>query len=116
MAIYSNLVIDQGSTFSADIDVTDSNGDPLLLTGYTVAGQIRKSYSSTTAVDFDPASVYSESGGVVRIGLSATTTNNMKAGRYVYDVEITKTSTSEITRIVEGQVEVRPGVTKANGD
>ena len=52
MAIYSNLVIDQGSTFSADIDVTDSVGDPLDLTGYSVAGQIRKSYASSTAVDF----------------------------------------------------------------
>ena len=113
MAIYSNLVIDQGSTFSADIDVTDSNGDPLVLTGYTVDGQIRKSYASTTAVDFS-GSVYSESNGTVRIALTATQTNNMKAGRYVYDVEITKTSTGEITRIVEGQIEVRPGVTRAS--
>lgn len=112
MAIYSNLVIDQGSTFSADIDVTDSVGDPLDLTGYTVAGQIRKSYASTTAVDFDPAIVQSASNGTVRIGLSATTTNNMKAGRYVYDVEID--NGSAITRIVEGQIEVRPGVTRAS--
>lgn len=113
MAIYSNLVIDQGSTFSADIDVTDSNGDPLVLTGYTVDGQIRKSYASTTAVDFS-GSVYSAANGTVRISLTATQTNNMKAGRYVYDVEITKTSTGEITRIVEGQIEVRPGVTRAS--
>jgi hypothetical protein len=38
----------------------------------------------------------------------------MKAGRYVYDVEITKTTTGEVTRIVEGQLEVRPGVTRAS--
>ena len=109
MAIYSNLVIDQGSTFSADIDVTDSVGDPLDLTGYSVAGQIRKSYASSTAVDFS-GSVYSATNGTVRIQLSATQTNAMKAGRYVYDVEIDNVSLT--IRIVEGQVEVRPRVTR----
>jgi len=113
MAIYSNLSVDQGSTFSAEIDVTDSSGDPLDLAGYTVAGQLRKTYSSTTSTSFT-SSVFSASGGVVKIELNATTTNALKAGRYVYDVEITKTSTSEITRIVEGQLEVRPGVTRAS--
>ena len=36
----------------------------------------------------------------------------MKAGRYVYDVEITKTSTGYKTRVIEGQVTVNPGVTQ----
>ena len=58
--------------------------------------------------------MFSASGGIVKISLNATTTNALKAGRYVYDVEITKTSTNEITRIIEGQLEVRPGVTRAN--
>jgi|TARA_A200000159_G_scaffold56922_1_gene52551 hypothetical protein len=114
MAIYSNLTVDQGSTFSVAIDVTDSSGDALNLTGYGVAGQIRKTYSSTTFTPFT-ASVYNQVGGVVKIELSAATTNLMKPGRYVYDVEISRTinATDEVTRIVEGQLEVRPGVTKA---
>ena len=113
MAIYSNLSVDQGSTFSVEIDVTDSEGDALNLSGYQVAGQIRKTYTSSTSTSFE-SSVLNETGGVVRIKLSASTTNNMKPGRYVYDVEITKTTTGEVTRIVEGQIEVRPGVTRAS--
>jgi hypothetical protein len=109
MAVYSNLTVDQGASFSANIDVTDSDGDALNLDGYNVAGQIRKTYSSTTAVDFT-ASIVNASAGVVQISLSATQTNNMKAGRYVYDVEINSGGT--ITRVVEGQVEVTPGVTR----
>jgi hypothetical protein len=109
MAVYSNLTVDQGASFSANIDVTDSDGDALNLDGYSVAGQIRKTYSSTTAVDFT-ASIINASAGVVQISLSATQTNNMKAGRYVYDVEINSGGT--ITRVVEGQVEVTPGVTR----
>lgn len=111
MAIVSNLVIDQGASFSASIDVTDSDGDALNLTGYTAAGQMRRTYSSTTATDFT-ASIQSASQGTVKIELTATETNAIKAGRYVYDVEITNTSTQEVIRIVEGQVEVTPGVTR----
>ena len=111
MAIYSNFTIDQGTTFSADIDVTDADGDILNLTGYTVAGQMRKSYNSTTFTAFS-ASISNATGGVVTIGLSATQTNALKAGRYVYDVEITA-SDATVTRIVEGQIEVTPGVTRA---
>lgn len=110
MAIYSNLTIDQGSTFKADIDVTDADGDALNLAGYTVAGQLRKNYSSSTSTDFT-ASVTSTTNGTIRISLSATQTNGLKAGRYVYDVEITS-STGEVTRVLEGQVEVTPGVTR----
>lgn len=113
MAIISNIIIDQGSTFQADIDVTDSAGDALNLTGYTVAGQMRKTYSSTTATNFT-GQVQSASGGTVRISLSAAQTNALKAGRYVYDTEITKTATGEVTRVIEGQVDVTPGVTRAS--
>jgi hypothetical protein len=113
MAIYSNLSVDQGSTFSVEIDVTDADGDALNLAGYTAEGQIRKTYSSSTSTSFQ-SSISNVTGGTVKIELSATATNGMKAGRYVYDVEITKTTTSEVTRIVEGQIEVRPGVTRAS--
>ena len=110
MAIYSNLTVDQGSNFLAYIDVTDSSGNPLNLAGYTVAGQIRKTYSSLTAIDFS-ASVNSAVNGTISLTLSDTVTNGIKAGRYVYDVEILSNSGSR-TRVLEGQVEVTPGVTQ----
>ena len=48
MAAVSNLYIDQGSDFSTTISLTDSNGDILVLTGYTAIAQIRKTYGSST--------------------------------------------------------------------
>jgi|TARA_B110000908_G_C10252641_1_gene453146 hypothetical protein len=112
MAIISNIVIDQGTTFNAEIDVTDSEGNILNLAGYTAAAQMRRTYSSTTAYNFT-ASIASEIEGTVNISLNAAATNVLKAGRYVYDVEITGADGS-ITRVVEGQVEVTPGVTRAS--
>ena len=110
MAIVSNLTVDQGSTFSASIDITDTEDNVLVLTGYTVAGQIRKTYDSSTAVNFT-ASVSNASTGEVTISLTPAQTNALVAGRYVYDVEITS-SGGTVTRVLEGQVEVTPGVTQ----
>ena len=42
MAVYANLTVDQGASFSANIDVVDNDGDALNLTGYSIAGQLRK--------------------------------------------------------------------------
>jgi len=110
MAIVANLVIDQGTDFEATIDVTDQDGDAVNITGFTVAGQIRKSYTSTTSIDF-VTTVSDPSSGQVTIALTDTTTSTMAAGRYVYDLEMLD-SAGKRTRIVEGQVEVTPGVTQ----
>ena len=110
MAIYSNLTVDQGSNFLAYVDVTDSSGNALDLNGYTVAGQIRKTYSSLTAVSFS-ATVSAATAGTISLALTDTVTNAMKPGRYVYDVEILNSNGTR-TRVLEGQVEVTPGVTQ----
>ena len=47
---------------------------------------------------------------ILNIGLTNTQTNAMKAGRYVYDVEITSSGGTK-TRVLEGQIEITPGVT-----
>jgi len=113
MAIISNLTVDQGTTFTAEIAVTDNDGNILDLTNYTASGQIRKTYSSSTAVDF-ATSIPNPTNGNLEISLTATQTNGMKAGRYVYDVEITADGGVSVTRVLEGQVEVMPGVTRAS--
>ena len=114
MAIISNLTIDQGSTFSVDIDVTDADGDALNLTDFTVQGQMRKTYTSSTATTF-VSEITNATGGVVTISLTAATTNALKAGRYVYDVELSFADSDGETiveRILEGRMQVSPSVTK----
>jgi hypothetical protein len=49
--------------------------------------------------------------GKITLALTSTQTNALVAGRYVYDIEITS-SGSAITRVLEGQLEVTPGVTR----
>ena len=110
MAVYSNLTVDQGTDFTMSVDVTDTDGDALNLTGFTVAGQVRRSYFSTTAVNFT-CGVSNATSGIITVSLSGTQSDAMKAGRYVYDVEITNAGGTK-TRVLEGQLEIMPAVTK----
>lgn len=108
MATKSNLLIDQGSTFSTIINLTDENGSPIDLSSYTGAAQMRKHYSSSNSVSF---TVELTSEGRVTLSLTANQTADIVSGRYVYDVEVTD-ATGIISRIVEGIVTVTPNVTR----
>ena len=107
MALKTNITIDQGTTFTYTFAVTDTNGDPVDLSGYTANSQMRKSYSSSNATTFTCAT----STGAVVISLTANQTANVVAGRYVYDVELTSAN-GAVTRHVEGIVTVTPQVTR----
>jgi len=109
MATKANIVIDQGTTYTTDLNLTDENGDPLVLSGYSANSQIRKHYTSTNSVAFSVA--VNATAGVITLSLSANQTANMTSGRYVYDVELTDASNS-VSRIVEGIVTVTPQVTR----
>lgn len=109
MAIKANITVDQGATYSTSLNLTDDNGNPLDLTTYTAAAQMRKHYTSSNAINF----VVSTSGntGILTLALSANTTANIASGRYMYDVELTD-SDNTISRIVEGIVTVNPNITR----
>jgi hypothetical protein len=110
MATISNLVIDQGTTFSSIITLTNQDGTAMNLTGYTVASQFRKSFQSSTATSFT-ASIYDAATGKIRLQLSAAASSDVKAGRYLYDIELTS-GAGEKSRALEGLVIITPEITK----
>lgn len=109
MAIKANLFVDQGTDYSTSINLTDDDGNVVSLGGYTSNGQIRKTYSSSNAVNF--GITLEANTGVVLLRLSDTQTAAMTAGRYVYDVFVTDPA-NVTSRIVEGIVTVTPRVTR----
>lgn len=108
MATVQNIVIDQGTTYSFSFNVTNADGSAKNLSDYTTTAQIRKSYYTSTKVDFTAVNVDAE--GEITISLTAAQTAELKAGRYVYDIEIA--SASETLRVLEGIVTVTPEVTR----
>ena len=107
MATYSNLYIDQGSNFEATIDLSQTVGT-LDLVGYTGAATLAKSYDGTTKGTFLVTANTTKSELV--ISMTSAETAVLKPGRYVYDV-ILRSPSDVITRVLEGQVDVTPGVT-----
>lgn len=114
MAPVKHLIIDQGTTFSLTITVADANGNPLNLTGYTMRSQLRKSYGSSSYTAFTVTPATNLTTGELTISLTDTQTSNLKAGRYVYDVEIVSpiSDGSEVLRVLEGIITVTPEVTR----
>lgn len=117
MAIISNLIADQGSAFNAIIDLVDSNGEPLNLTGQLFRGQFRKNYTSSTASGDFICEIMNASTGQIIISLPANITRYVKPGRYVYDIEMydeNDTQETNTIRVIEGQIEFTPGATSTN--
>tara|TARA_B100000959_G_C14875101_1_gene580063 strand:- start:283 stop:621 length:339 start_codon:yes stop_codon:yes gene_type:complete len=106
----SNLLIDQGSTFSTTVTGYDVDGNLLNLAGYSAAGKIKYNYSTgTSLVDFTTSVQDSYVDGLVDLSLTATETAALIAGDLRYDVEVT--SGTNVIRIQEGLVRVGPEVT-----
>ena len=111
MASILNQIVDQGSTWSKQITVYETDGTTVQnLTGYTVASQLRKNYTSTAYTTIN-ATNNSPTSGIIIMSLTATQTAALKSGRYVYDLQITAAD-STVTRVIEGVITLRPEVTK----
>ena len=111
MAARANLVIDQGTSFSSDVTVKDLNANAFDLTGYTAAAKMAKGYESTKTRSTITATISSSPGtGLVDLTMTASETSALSSGRYVYDLEITQTSSGNVTRVIEGIITVTPQV------
>lgn len=110
MAQISNLFVDQGSDYSSIVTVASGSGAPLNLANFIVKSQMRKSYGASLAYDFT-AEVFDAPTGRIRLRLSAAQSEEIPAGRYLYDVEITSPAGAK-KRVVEGIVTVTPQITQ----
>lgn len=111
MATYANLYVDQGSDFSTNVFVGDSNGDPLDLSSITLSGQVKRTYQSETAFDFT-ITKQDTIRGEIRVALDSATSLSMHRGRYVYDVYGQDTIAGTYFKILEGILEIIPSVTR----
>lgn len=110
MAIKSNISIDQGADFSTTIEIKDSNGVAVDITGYSANATLRKTYYSSNSYAFQ--TTVDGPNGRVTLSLPASNTAVLSAGRFVYDLVVTNVALVK-SRVVEGYVTVCPGVTRS---
>ena len=117
MAQFEEITIDQGADVVVELELVDVNGSKKNLANHTLAGKIKKSYSDSSgeATAFTTAVEPPAAEGKATLSLTNTQTDALKAGRYVYDIELSYTDSAAntiIERILEGQITVTPSVTK----
>jgi hypothetical protein len=107
---YQELFLEKGATFSTSLTLDGSNGTAYDLTNVTAKSQVRKSYYSANSTADFVVTIPNPTSGVINMLLSSANTSNIAPGRYVYDVVI-KDSSNNVTRVLEGIVNVTPQVT-----
>lgn len=107
----SNLTINSGEDFSNTFELASADSDsPLDLAGYTVTSQMRKYPGSINYVQFETYIPNPTTLGRIIIGLASEVTSTIKPGRYLYDVVLDRGGVK--SRVIEGMILVREGVTK----
>jgi hypothetical protein len=123
-----NFTIEQGATVDFEIAYTDSNGDPIDLTGYNARMQLRPSAGSSTlyltlSSSLGPCGTglnMSGSGGLnpptsgtIGIYISAESSSLLDFSSAQYDLELASGSgnCAVVTRLLEGSVRLSKNVT-----
>lgn len=109
--MYAELTIDQGTTFSSVINLTNDDNSVINVANSTFSSEIRKSYYSTNVTAVITVTKEDAANGVVRLTIPAANTANIKAGRYLYDLKMVDGSNTAI-RVIEGIVTITPQVTR----
>ena len=118
MAQYEDLNIGQGTDITLQLELVDTAGAKKDLSGYSSSAQIRKTYASSDsdAVSFSTQVASPSTDGIVNLTLTNSQTSALKAGRYVYDVEISyldSDANTIIERVLEGRINITPSVTRS---
>ncbi len=128
MAHYEDLNIDQGADVVIQLELFNPDGSRKLLINwdsdagsfgsyYIMRGKIKKSYNSTDSAELFSCTAYTTANqeNLLQISLTNIQTTRMKAGRYVYDVELEGTDSNTglgvVERILEGKLTLSPQVT-----
>lgn len=103
-----DLVLYKGDYFNTSVVIKDNAGVVINLTGYTAKCSIRASFSSVTS--FDAVCVITPLSGLVDITFPSTVTDDLAAGSYVWDFQVTNPS-GNVRTYIAGDVTVYGEVT-----
>lgn len=117
MATYEEFTIDQGADAAIEIHLVNKDSSAKNLTNHTISAKMKKTFNS----DSDDTTIFNAiiavpaTDGVATLSLTNTQTDALKAGRYVYDVEMAyqdSDSNTIVERVLEGKILVTASVTR----
>jgi len=114
MATYYNITGYQGDYLQLTLNVKDSNGSALNLSGYEVRGQVRSSYGSTgVLLDLNPI-VTSNVSGTIAININSYISQDLPVSDHVYDIERYPSGipAGNTIKLMRGKFSILPEVTR----
>lgn len=115
MATYYNITGYQGDYIQLTLNLKDSSGIALDLSGYGVRGQVRASYGSTgVLLDLNPAISGNAVNGNITIDISSEVSKILSISEHVYDIEKYPVGnpTGNSKKLIGGKFIVLPEVTR----
>jgi hypothetical protein len=117
-----NTTIERGSTFQLTVTYKDASSTIVNLTGWTFRMQVRQAPTSNvilTSEGGSPTIAIDETNkatGVLVFSVTPANTTAISPSTLTtayYDIEIQKTSTGEVRRILQGKLSISPEITHA---
>lgn len=112
MAEYAVLTVDQGTDTIFQLEVVDSDRTAKDLTNLSVFAKYKSSYGAATGNSFQISVPTPKTNGIIELTVSGDSSISLYNAqrRYVYDIEL-KNANDTVERILEGILEINPGVT-----
>ena len=117
MAQEETFTIDQGADVAIQLHLIDPTGGAKDLANHTINAKKKKNFNSDSAdtQTFNTVIATPSTDGILTLSLTNTQTDSLRAGKYVYDVEMSfvdSDSNVVIERVLEGRIVVSPSVTR----
>jgi hypothetical protein len=111
MTTRQDLSIYQGDDYSATVTVSNADGTPADLSGYSAAAQIRRKPADLSA-EVEAQFLVSILSPVIHLSLTHDETLAL-SGVYVWDLQLTDGASGAVITILYGQVRIAQEVTRA---
>lgn len=114
MATSYNITGYQGDYLQLTLNVQDSAGSAINLSGYQIRGEVRASYGSTgVLLDLNP-SITNDISGIVSISINSNISEDLPVGDHVYDIERYPSgiATGNSIKLLRGKFSILPEVTR----
>lgn len=116
MAQEETFTIDQGADVAIELHLIDPTGGAKDLNNHTINAKMKKNFNSDSAdTQIFNSITPNPTDGIITLSLTNAQTDSLRAGKYVYDVEISFVDSDSnviIERVLEGRIVVSPSVTR----
>lgn len=114
MATFYNISGYQGDYIQLTLNLKDSNGSALNLSGYGVRGQVRTSYGATgVLLDLNPT-ITNVLSGTMAINIDSYISADLPVSDHIYDIERYPSGilTGNSIKLLRGKFTISPEVTR----